>query len=89
MVRWIVLRMRSTERTHQQGGEHGMNNVLPLPKLGAAVLNELELLLRRKVLLLQTQIHHLDSVELQVVPRSLRYLTMVNRQKGDCSGIGL
>jgi len=66
-----------------------MNNVLPLPKLGAAVLNELELLLRRKVLLLQTQIHHLDSVELQVVPRPLRYLAMVNRQKGDCSGIGL
>ena len=88
-VRWVILRVKSAERRHQQGGEHGMDDVLPLLKLGAAVLNELELLLRRKVLLLQTQIRHLNSVELQVVPRPSRYVTISNRQKGDCSCIGL
>lgn len=85
----VVLTVRKKERTHQQRGEHGMNDVFPFFKLSTAVLDEFELLLRRKVLLLQAQISYLDSVELQVVARPSHYTAMSNQQKGDRSRIGL
>lgn len=66
-----------------------MNDVLPLLEFRTTVLNELELLLCRKVLLLQTQVGHLDSVELQVVPRPSRQTATSKQQKGDCARIGL